>query len=306
MADKAKSRRWISGLTVAFLFCATPLLVNAQDVVGKMGTQEIKGADLKRLLEAFPLEARKRMATDLAALDRLVREELVRQFIVGEAKQQGWDKKPDVQLAMDRARDQALLQAYVNNLARPPASYPTDDEIKEAYEASRANLTVPAEYQLAQIYVSSPDNADKTVAANAQKKVTDVSARLQKTPADFAKIAKESSEHKESGATGGDLGWVPETQLIPEIRVVVTRMNKGEISTPIRTANDRHIVRLSDRKPSGVRPLPEVRDQLVASMRLRKAQEGERSYIESLVGKSSVTVNQVELQKLQGGLSKPP
>jgi len=64
MADKAKSRRWISGLTVAFLFCATPLLVNAQDVVGKMGAQEIKGADLRRLLEAFPAEARKRMATD--------------------------------------------------------------------------------------------------------------------------------------------------------------------------------------------------------------------------------------------------
>ena len=99
---------------------------------------------------------------------------------------------------------------------------------------------------------------------------------------------------------------MPETKLIPEIRVVVTRMNKGEISTPIRTANGWHIVRLSDRKPSAVRPLPEVRDQLVASMRLRKAQEGERSYIESLVGKSSVTVNQVELQKLQGGLSKPP
>ena len=101
MADKANSRRWISSMTIAFLFCAVPLLVNAQDVVGKMGTQEIKGADLKRLLEAFPLEARKRMA----ALDRLVREELVRQFIVGEAKRQGWDKKPDVQLAMDRARD---------------------------------------------------------------------------------------------------------------------------------------------------------------------------------------------------------
>jgi len=51
-------------MTIAFLFCATPLLVNAQDVVGKMGAQEIKGADLRRLLEAFPAEARKRMATD--------------------------------------------------------------------------------------------------------------------------------------------------------------------------------------------------------------------------------------------------
>jgi parvulin-like peptidyl-prolyl isomerase len=95
---------------------------------------------------------------------------------------------------------------------------------------------------------------------------------------------------------------VPEPQLIPEIRVVVTRMNKGEISAPIRTATGWHIVRLSDRKPSSVRPLAEVRDQLVASMRLRKAQEAERAYIEGLVSKSSVTVNQVELQKLQGGL----
>ena len=61
----------------------------------------------------WKLSRRKRasaFATDLAALDRLVREELVRQFIVGEAKQQGWDKKPDVQLAMDRARDQAFLR----------------------------------------------------------------------------------------------------------------------------------------------------------------------------------------------------
>jgi len=302
MSDKANGRRWISGVTVALLLWATPPVVKAQDVVGKMGTQEIKGADLKRLLDALSPEARKRMATDLGALDRLVREELVRQFIVGEAKQQGWDKKPDVQLAMDRARDQVLLQAYVNNLARPPASYPTEEEIKEAYEASKANLTMPAEYQLAQIYVSSPENADKTVAANAQKKINDIAARLQKTPADFAKIAKESSEHKESGANGGDLGWVPEPQLIPEIRVVVTRMNKGEISAPIRAANGWHIVRLSDRKPSSVRPLAEVRDQLVASMRLRKAQEAERGYVESLVSKSSVTVNQVELQKLQGGL----
>ena len=65
-------------------------------------------------------------------------------------------------------------------------------------------------------------------------------------------------------------------------------------------------MRLADRKPSGVRPLTEVRDQIAANLRLRKAQEAERSYIEGLVSKSSVTVNQVELQKLQGGLSKGP
>jgi peptidylprolyl isomerase len=76
-------------------------------------------------------------------------------------------------------------------------------------------------------------------------------------------------------------------------------MTKGEVSAPIRSASGWHVVRLIDRKPGGVRPLAEVRDQIVASMRLRKAQEAERSYVEGLLSKAAVTVNQSELQKLQ-------
>jgi len=303
MADKTDSMRWLRGVAHALLLLTAPLVAFAQDgagnVVGKMGAQAIKSVDLKRLLDALPPDARKRIATDLGALDRLVREELVRQFILTEAKTQGWDKKPDVQFAMKRARDQALLLTYMNNLARPSAAYPSEDEIKAVYDASKASLTVPPEYQLSQIYVSSPESADRTVATNAEKKVTDIMARLQKAPTDFGKIANESSDHKESRANGGDLGWLTETQLIPEVRFAVARMNTGEISAPIRTATGWHIVRLSDRKPSTVRPLSEVREQIVANMRLRKAQEAERAYVDGLVTKSSVTVNQVELQKLQ-------
>jgi peptidylprolyl isomerase len=79
-------------------------------------------------------------------------------------------------------------------------------------------------------------------------------------------------------------------------------MTKGEVSAPIRSAGGWHIVRLADRKPSVVRPLSEVRDQIVTTMRLRKAQEVERTYIEGLLSKSNVQVNQGELQKLQAGI----
>ncbi len=57
-----------------------------------------------------------------------------------------------------------------------------------------------------------------------------------------------------------------------------------------------------DRKPSTTKPLSEVRDTIVANMRLRKAQEAERAYIEGLLGKATVNVNQAELQKLQAGI----
>jgi peptidylprolyl isomerase len=134
------------------------------------------------------------------------------------------------------------------------------------------------------------------------KKASDLAARVQRAPNDFAKIARESSEHKDSAAKGGDLGWVPETQLIPEIRAAVVRMTKGELSPPIRSASGWHIVRLIDRKPSASKPLSEVRETIVANMRLRKAQDAERAYLEGLLGKATVNVNQAELQKLQAGI----
>jgi parvulin-like peptidyl-prolyl isomerase len=71
------------------------------------------------------------------------------------------------------------------------------------------------------------------------------------------------------------------------------------VSAPIRTAGGWHIVRLADRKPSSTKPLPEVREQIAANMRLRRAQDVERRYIEDLLSKSAVNINQTELQRLQ-------
>jgi peptidylprolyl isomerase len=289
---------WHAG--AAFLAAlALPASLSAQDIVGAMGGQQLRGADLKRIIDAQPPDVRRQLATDLGAIDRLVRSELVRQAILAEARQKQWDRKPDVQLLMERAREQALITSYVNDLARPAPGYPSEDEIKGFYEASKASFTVPAEYQLAQIFVVAPDASDKIATAAAQKKASDIAARVQRAPGEFAKIAREMSEHKDSAAKGGDLGWLPENQLIPEIRAAVVRMTKGELSPPLRSATGWHIVRLVDRKPGTTRPLNEVRDAIVNTMRLRRAQEAERNYVEGLLGKAAVTVNQVELQKLQ-------
>src|SRR5688572_32120277 len=92
----------------AFLSVCTGLILSTlhapvlaqQDVLGAMGGQQVRSADVKRLIDALSPDARKRLGSDLGALDRLIREELVRQTILTEARQQGWDKKPDVQLLM--------------------------------------------------------------------------------------------------------------------------------------------------------------------------------------------------------------
>jgi parvulin-like peptidyl-prolyl isomerase len=273
----------------------------AQDgVAGKMGNIEIKTADLRRILDAQPPQVRKQVTSAVPDLDRLVRSELIRQALLNEARAKGVDKRPDVALIMERAREQALLQAYMNEVAKPPAGFPSDEDVKQAYEANKGALAVPAEFNLAQIFIAVPENADRAAVTAATKKANDIGAKAQAKGADFAKLAREQSEQKETAPKGGELGWLPETQIIAEIRTAIARLDKGEVSAPIRSASGFHIVKVLDKKPPGVRPLSEVHDTIVNQMRVRRAQEIERNYIEGMVSRSQVTVNQNELGKLQG------
>ena len=95
------------------------------------------------------------------------------------------------------------------------------------------------------------------------------------------------------------MGWVAENALIPELREPVSRMAKGEIAGPIRSPQGWHVVRLDDVREKSTRPLAEVRDQIAAAMRMRKAQETEQAYLTFMTNKTPVNINEAELTKFQ-------
>jgi len=283
-----------------FLTCLVLLapLASAQDIVGKMGAVELTASELKPILDAQPPEAKRQLAADPKQLDRLVESELVRKAVLAEAKQKGWDKRPELQLMMERAREQVIVGSYVSNVAKPADGYPSEEEVKQFYEANKAQLQAPAQYQIAQIFLPAPAGTDKAKADEAEKKIKELGAKLAKAPADFAKLAKESSAHKESAEKGGEIGWVSEDQMVPEIRNVAIKLNKGDVSPPVKSAAGWHLIRLLDKKPPSLRPMAEVRASLVSAMRQRKVQEGERVYLEALRTKARPTINQIELNKI--------
>jgi len=267
-----------------------------------MGDVELRSAELMVILEAQPADNKRQLASDPGALERLVRSELMRKAVLNEAKQKGWDKRAELQPLIERAHDQVIVSTFVGNVAKPAEGYPSEEEIKQFYEANKAQLLAPAQYQVAQIFLPAAEGTDKSKAEEAKKKIGELSARLGKSGADFAKLAKENSAHKESAEKGGELGWVSEEQMVPEIRRAITGMNKGEVSAPIKSTAGWHLIKLLDKKPAGTRSLAEVRPNLIVAMRNRKAQDLERAYIEALSIKLPPTINQIELGKLQGGL----
>jgi parvulin-like peptidyl-prolyl isomerase len=296
-------KRALSALALAIL----TLPAMAQDklapgVVAKMGEAEIRADELKALLDAAAPEVRTQLAQTPAELNRIIRNELLRRVLAAEARTKGWDKRPEVAAQMERAREQVLVSSYMNGVARPPEAYPGEADIRAAYDQSPTLFATPKQYRLSQVFVLAPPESDKTGAAKAQAKITDAAERARKRGADFAALAKGVSEHAESAAKGGDMGWVAEQNLIPELREPVATLRKGDIAGPIRTAQGWHVVRLEDVREKGVRPLPEVRDQIVAALRLRRAQETEQAYLTLLNNRNPVTFNEAEVGRLQGTL----
>jgi parvulin-like peptidyl-prolyl isomerase len=286
-------------LLIGLMLCSAAA---AEDLVGKMGDVELHSSELKAILEAQPPDARRQLATDPATLERLVRSELMRKAVLNEAKQKGWDKRKELQPLIERARDQVIVSSFVGNVAQPGDGYPSEEEIKQFYESNKAQLLAPAQYQLAQIFLPAAEGTDKAKAEEARKKIGELSAKLGKSGADFAKLAKENSAHKESAEKGGELGWVSEEQMGPEIRRAVAGINKGEVSPPVKSEAGWHLIKLLDKKAAATRPLADVRPSLIGAMRNRKAQDMERAYLEALSIKLPPTINQIELNKLQSGI----
>jgi peptidylprolyl isomerase len=265
---------------------------SADDIVAKMGAVELKRADVKRLAESQGIDLKGNQQA--LALEQSVRTELVRRYVLGEAKQKQWDKRPDVQAEIERAREQVLVTSYMNDIARPPAAFPTDAELQVAYEANKARFVVPVQYRVAQIYIGGA--AEQS--AGAERKAEEAWKKVNDRNANFADIARALSEHKESAAKGGEMNWLPEDQLLPELRSALKSMSVGNISKPVKSQSGWHVVKLLERKEAGVRSLSEVRESLAQALRLQRAQEKEREYMNQIVSKHPITVNEIALSGL--------
>ena len=253
------------------------------DVVARMGDSKLSLAEVSPLIDQLPPEAR-----TPEAIDRIARTAIIRKHILAEARRQSFDKKPDINALMSRASEQALVTAYMNMVARPPADYPSESLLRQAYEESKASLTAPPQFRVSQIYVSGTDS-------KAAKKADDLYRQAIKKNSDFAELARKSSQHPSSAARGGEMGWLTEQDLATNIRETIITLKKGQISKPVAASQGFHILRLDERKEAELLTFEKAKPLLTQNLRLRKARETEAAYLDSLQANSPVAVNGIVL-----------
>lgn len=178
----------------------------------------------------------------------------------------------------------------MKSLSRPPDSYPSEGELKLAYENGRAALTVPRSFRLAQIFVAEE--------AGAEKKLKAVQQRLKEKPGSFAQVAREMSEEKESASRDGEIGWLKEQQIQPEILAQLPKLNVNTMSAPVKLKDGWHILKVLDVREAFTPIFEQVRVQLAQRLRAEKARANMQSHVSELLHDHPVAVNEVALSKL--------
>jgi parvulin-like peptidyl-prolyl isomerase len=270
------------------LLLLTSAALHAQPVpvLGKVGDIEITSSEIREIIAGLEAEQQAALAKDPAALAQYVRALLVQRLVLKQALDRKWDQDPAVITKLVRAREAALTDSFLENASLPEPGYPSDAQLTEAYEASKSKLIVPRGYKLAQVYIAT----DKA-------KLDSVQKQLKAKNADFAAIARSTSEEATSAARGGEIGWLGEDQIQPEIRAKLPDLTVGAVTEPIKLQDGWHIIKLLDLRERRTPALDEIRDSFVTQLRADRARIKRQEYLAELLKEHPLAINEIELTK---------
>lgn len=177
----------------------------------------------------------------------------------------------------------------------------TDADVTNYYNQHKAEFNLrETQYRLAQIQVTSvpsaqPGNLQNSKATNdveAKKKIQALKNRLD-SGEDFGSVAMNFSENPETASSGGDIGFVGESQMHsdPAIYAAVTKLKPGQITEilPLLDAQTKKpagyaIYKLVSREPAGQRELSDPRVQQAIRQQLHdgRSQLLKSAYLEML------------------------
>jgi len=87
-------------------------------------------------------------------------------------------------------------------------------------------------------------------------------AEIKLDPSKFEALAKINSDDPRSATNGGDLGYFQKGQMVPAFDKVVFTLAPGQISDIVKTDFGYHIIKVTDRKRSGIVPFVEIKEEI--------------------------------------------
>lgn len=205
-----------------------------------------------------------------------------REFQIGGAEGQTVPQTgaPDAQL-MNAVRGSMLIEKMLDDEFRAHHVQPGDAQIKQYYEEHR-DLFVkdPGEVEIAHIAVKIPPNASDAQKKAAQEKIIKLYKQALKSK-DFAALARQNSEDKESAAKGGELGDFRPGQLPPVVDKMVFATPAGQLTQILESNLGYSFIKVIARRGETIAPLAEVKAKIAMFI----LDENEDAVVKALVKK---------------------
>jgi peptidyl-prolyl cis-trans isomerase C len=241
-----------------------------KDVLAQVNDAFLSETDLKMNI---PEAQRDSIALDQKEdyIRRWIQEEILYQ----EAKRKGIDQDETVKWQVEQAARITIIEAFLEKELENKIKV-SEEEAKQYYEKNK-NMFKREEDEVRISHILVRNMAEAGL----------VAVKL-KEGESFEMIAKQMSLDEGTKEKGGDMGYIPLSQLPPDFYEAVTESEVGGVRS-IETKYGFHITKVTDKKERGsIREYDLVKDQITNSLIFAKKNQELRRFLEELTKDATI------------------
>jgi peptidyl-prolyl cis-trans isomerase C len=174
----------------------------------------------------------------------------------------------NVEQIEELVREMDLSRSYIAQKIFPQVTV-SDEELEAFYAENPETFRVPERVHARHIIFAATADADDATAEAARAKAESARERAL-AGEDFAELARELSEGP-TAERGGDLGFFPHAMMEPAFADAAFALEPGQISEVVRSNYGFHVIKVEEKRPPGIAPLDEVKEQARLALEQRKA-----------------------------------
>ena len=195
----------------------------------------VNGVAISEIEAKIAMEDRRTAgATDSPALQNAVRTQLVaRELFAQQARKQGLDKDKSLLARVRMSSEDILARSYqLDFMARQQIA---EEQVRKEYDTTKQR-SGDKEFRLRQLILATEDEAKGVIArVRGGESMQSLAA---------------SSRDESSRNRGGDLGWIPQGNLLPQFAEAVAKLGKGQHTPqPVKSPAGWHVLLLEDQRP---------------------------------------------------------
>jgi len=226
-------------------------------VVATVNGTKITTEDFDREVNALP-EYIRAMADTPQGKKEMIDTLVMRELILQQASKDGVDKSKEVEEKLAELKKRIIVDTYLKKKVEEQSKL-SDEELKKFYDQNQDKFKTGEQIKASHILVKSEQEAQALL------------DQLKKG-GNFEELAKSKSVDS-SAAKGGDLGWFGKGNMVPVFEKAAFALQEGQLSGVVKSDFGFHIIKLTGKRPAGVRPLDEVKDQIKAAIMPQKQQQ---------------------------------